>query len=505
MKSAHPQKNPNHKNLQDLSETVYITNFPTSLGSKDLWKTCSEHGTVADVYIARKLSKIGRRFAFVRFLKVKNTGSLIDDLNKIWIGTYHLFAAMARFGRKPNDASIPTQKPIHPQKQTKPIPTPSHVNSNRSYASALNGKSSQNQVPKETVILKSVTLDASDLIEICEMRNVILVKARDVHLILNINNVLRKEGFYGFQAKYIGGMWLWIEFDSIESCQKLQSNSEMSWYFTQMKHVTQTFKVDDRMVWIEIGGLPLNAWTPKAFKKIACIWGEPLFVDDDPNDNVAMGRVCIRTTIHGQINETCKVMIHGQSHNVRVKEFAGWVPDIEAMDSLSEKKSDIGMQDEQDDVNEENGAMEVEEGEIHVNKDAIEENAESNHNSSWADEVEIKDHFVSSLRKQSMEGQKQMPSETSEAPKGDSESLSKPPGFEKKQQKPSSHTKATSLRASKSHSKINHSKVFSNHGSMIEALVSQIEMEKVLGYDMEGSTNDLKNLINSIGVNQGKS
>ncbi|GKE52331.1 RNA-directed DNA polymerase, eukaryota [Tanacetum coccineum] len=277
MKSAHPQKNPNHKNLQDLSVTVYITNFPTSLGSKDLWKTCSEHGTVADVYIARKLSKIGRRFAFVRFLKVKNTGSLIDDLNKIWIGTYHLFAAMARFGRKPNDASIPTQKPIHPQKQIKPIPTPSHVNSNRSYASALNGKSSQNQVPKETVILKSVTLDASDLIEICEMRNVILVKARDVHLILNINNVLRKEGFYGFQAKYIGGMWLWIEFDSIESCQKLQSNSEMSWYFTKMKHVTQTFKVDDRMVWIEIGGLPLNAWTPKAFKRLL-VSGENRFL-----------------------------------------------------------------------------------------------------------------------------------------------------------------------------------------------------------------------------------
>nr|GFC73828.1 RNA-directed DNA polymerase, eukaryota [Tanacetum cinerariifolium] len=179
------------------------------------------------------------------------------------------------------------------------------------------------------------------------MRNVILVKARDVHLILNINKVLRKEGFQGFQAKYIGGMWLWIEFDSIESCQNFQSNSEMAWYFTQIKHVTQTFKVDDRMVWIEIGGLLLNAWTPKAFKKIACIWGEPLFVDDDPNENVAMGRVSIRTKIHYMINETCKVMIHGQSHNVKVKEFTGWVPDLEALDT-SEKMSDACFHDDQD-------------------------------------------------------------------------------------------------------------------------------------------------------------
>ncbi|GKE05215.1 hypothetical protein Tco_1397233, partial [Tanacetum coccineum] len=46
------------------------------------------------------------------------------------------------------------------------------------------------------------------------------------------------------------------------------------------------------------------------------------------------------------------------------------------------------MKPEKYGVNEENGAMEEEEGEIHVNKDAKEENAESNHNFSWADEVE---------------------------------------------------------------------------------------------------------------------
>ncbi|GKA61011.1 RNA-directed DNA polymerase, eukaryota [Tanacetum coccineum] len=509
MNGAHPPKNPNHKNLQDVTETVFITNFPTSFESKDLWQTCNEHGTVADVYIARKLSKIGRRFAFVRFLKVKNIGSLVDDLNKIWIGSYHLFAAMARFDRKPNVTPKPIPKPNHTHNQSKHASHSSHANPNRSYATALNGKTSSKQVSKEAVILKSVTLDVSDLIEIHEMRNVILVKVRDAHLILNINNVLRKEGFYDFQAKYIGGMWLWLEFDSFESCQKLQSNKEMSWYFTQMKHVTQTFKVDERVVWIEIGGLPLNAWTPKAFKKIACIWGEPLFVDDDPHENVAMGRVCIRTKIQGQINETCKVMIHGQTHNARVKEFAGWVPDIEAMDSLSGKKSDMGMSDEQDNIIGDNGALDAEEGEIRETKEVHEDNVENNHNFSWADDVENidKDHFVTSPINQPKESQNHMPSETSEAPKGDSEILSKPPGFEnfKHQKKHNSHHSfsscpgAKSSRASKSHSK-----AFSNHGSMIEALVTQIEMGKVLGYDMEGSTNDLKKLIEGLGAKHGQ-
>ena len=40
---------------------------------------------------------------------------------------------------------------------------------------------------------------------------------------------------------------------------------------------------------------------------------------------------------------------------------------------------------------------------------------------------------------------------------------------------------------------------------MIEAFVSQIEMGKVLGYDMEGSKNDLKKFIDSLGASQGKS
>ncbi|GKA14061.1 RNA-directed DNA polymerase, eukaryota, reverse transcriptase zinc-binding domain protein [Tanacetum coccineum] len=400
----------------------------------------------------------------------------------------------------PKPISKPTS--THSHNQPKPASHSSHTNPNRSYATALYGKSSQNHVPKETVILKSVTLDVSDLIETCDMRNVILVKVRDVHLILNINNVLKNEGFYDFQSKYIRGMWLWIEFDSTESCQKLQSNKDMSWYFTQMKHVTQSFKVDERVVWIEIGGLPLNAWTTKAYKKIACIWGEPLFVDEDPHDNVAMGRVCIRTKIQGHITETCKVVIHGQSHNARVKEFAGWVPDIEAMDSLSGKNSEMGISDNHDDVNSDNGAQDAEEGEIRVTNEVNEENVMNSHHFSWADdEVNIaKDHDNSSPRNQPKESQKQIPSETSKAPKGDSETISKPPGFEnfkpKKHQNShqtsSSFPGAKSSRASKSHSK-----AFSNQGSMIEVLISQIEMGKVLGYDMEaGKCKDISKLCN---------
>ncbi|PWA37197.1 5-oxoprolinase-like protein [Artemisia annua] len=273
---------------------------------------------------------------------------------------------MARFQRKPNAAPKPIPKPTntHPRSQSNPASHTSHVNPNRTYATALNDKSPQNSESKGTSILKSVVLDATDLIATSDMRNAILVKVRDVHLILNINNVLRKEGFYDFHCKYIGGMWLWIEFGNSDSCQKLQSNKEMSWYFTHMKPVTQSFRVDERVVWIEIDGLPLCAWTPQAYKKIASRWGEPLFVDEDSHDNIAMGRVCIRTRIRSQITEVCKVEIHGQSHNVRIKEFAGWVPDIEVMDTCSRKNSEVDNSDNGEDCPSDNDVQDEEEGEI---------------------------------------------------------------------------------------------------------------------------------------------
>nr|GEV91254.1 RNA-directed DNA polymerase, eukaryota, reverse transcriptase zinc-binding domain protein [Tanacetum cinerariifolium] len=107
----------------------------------------------------------------------------------------------------------------------------------------------------------------------------------------------------------------------------------MSWYFTAMKHVTHSFKADERIVWIEISGLPLNAWTSKAFKKIAGSWGK--------------------------------------SHNVCVKEFAGWVLDIKGMESKSSKNSeaDNSVDDDFNDNVNDRDPNEVEEGKIHVVND----------------------------------------------------------------------------------------------------------------------------------------
>ncbi|GJY67379.1 RNA-directed DNA polymerase, eukaryota [Tanacetum coccineum] len=131
-----------------ISKSVFISNFPDDCSSRDLWKVCSGYGTVVDVFIPNKRSKAGKRFAFVRFIKVLN---FIKNLKTIWIGRFHVSANPARFERP--------KAPI-PQKE---MSTPSGI------ASGLKQPIAQHQGgPKGTnfaAILKpSLVLDDSCLV-----------------------------------------------------------------------------------------------------------------------------------------------------------------------------------------------------------------------------------------------------------------------------------------------------------------------------------------------------
>nr|GEY72661.1 RNA-directed DNA polymerase, eukaryota [Tanacetum cinerariifolium] len=300
-------------------------------------------------------------------------------------------------------------------------------------------------------------------------------------------------------------MWLWIEFESNEACLKLQENKEVSWYFTHLKHIQHTFILDERVVWIEISGLSLNAWTPNAFKKIAESWGDPLFVDEDPNEIVSIGRVCIKTKIHGHINETYKVIILGKAYNVSVKEFTGWTPDIKYMDATSGYNSESDKSEKLEEALDENGPFDKEEGEIP--KDEPNEEHEFDINTQWADanvsQVPKQENFSTEFPTSSVAKNEKEESRIVEVPS--SPLISHPPRLShhvnRGSPKHPSHFSSAPVKSSRVSK--SQTKSFGNHGSMIEAFVSHIEMGNVLGYDMEGSKNDLKKFIDSLGVKQG--
>nr|GFB04617.1 RNA-directed DNA polymerase, eukaryota, nucleotide-binding alpha-beta plait domain protein [Tanacetum cinerariifolium] len=92
-----------------IARSIFVTNFPDSTSSKDLWKLCQSYGTVADVYIPNRRSKAGKRFAFVRFIKVDNVDRLVGNLCTLWIGRMHLHANVVRFECTPSQVPRPSQ------------------------------------------------------------------------------------------------------------------------------------------------------------------------------------------------------------------------------------------------------------------------------------------------------------------------------------------------------------------------------------------------------------
>lgn len=188
--------------------------------SKDLWNLCDRHGKVADVYIARKLSKLGKRFAFVRFLKSKDHDHIVDDLNRVWIGNFHLFAIRARFGRTQevreglinqvrNKDSM--QYRVETGKQPIQQQIMPNVNKPRSFALVLLNNMNEHKSNQQKInhIVnqeeKQMKLGVSDMLMIPDSSTLVICKVRDISVIENLYKRCYNEGFNGLNIAYLGG------------------------------------------------------------------------------------------------------------------------------------------------------------------------------------------------------------------------------------------------------------------------------------------------------------
>ncbi|GKE25514.1 RNA-directed DNA polymerase, eukaryota [Tanacetum coccineum] len=148
--------------VANISMSVFITNFPKSCSTKELFQSCKQYGHVVDTFIPTKRSKNGRRFGFVRFINVFNEERLMNNLCMVWIDRFKLHANIAR---------------------------------------------------------KAVS----------------------------------NEGFVDIKIRYMGELWVLLEFGSEDSMKLFQDNVE---------------------------GIPFKLWTDNTFKRIATKWGELLDIDD---------------------------------------------------------------------------------------------------------------------------------------------------------------------------------------------------------------------------------
>nr|GFB57016.1 RNA-directed DNA polymerase, eukaryota, nucleotide-binding alpha-beta plait domain protein [Tanacetum cinerariifolium] len=106
----HPIRS-NEDLVTGIAKSVFFTNFPEQIVPHDLWKICESYGKVVDVFIPNRKSKEGKRFAFVRFIRVANLERLIGNLNTIWVGRFHLRVNAVRYER-PSKPQVSVRKSV---------------------------------------------------------------------------------------------------------------------------------------------------------------------------------------------------------------------------------------------------------------------------------------------------------------------------------------------------------------------------------------------------------
>ncbi|GKB41256.1 RNA-directed DNA polymerase, eukaryota, nucleotide-binding alpha-beta plait domain protein [Tanacetum coccineum] len=147
---------------------------------RDLWNVYNGYGKVIDVFIPFKRSKTGKRFAFVRFIKVTNIDRLVDNLCTIWIGRFHIHANIVRFQR--------AQRPTYDQSVKHYVET-----SKTSFASVLKEGNPKNgsSTPPPVSSKPALVLDDSCLLE-RDFSKDLMGKVKDVNSIPNLPFIFSK-------------------------------------------------------------------------------------------------------------------------------------------------------------------------------------------------------------------------------------------------------------------------------------------------------------------------
>ncbi|KAK9077004.1 hypothetical protein SSX86_005339 [Deinandra increscens subsp. villosa] len=420
-----------YQNLKKVSSSVFITNFPASSTSQDLWRLCNQWAHVSDVFISSRLTKSGKRFGFVRFIGVKDIKALIGNLRTIWIGSFHLFADEVRDIQKDRRAQSKGKKTVienqHQKLDDSSIPVnPANVNVNsvaKSFAEILKPMLIPQSVNGSVQpIRKRVDIPLEDCIDV-KSSEFLMGKVLEPLCLPNLPLLFAKEGFQEVRFRYIGGRWIGLSFPNMDLAIKFEGCKELRKNFSKIQPISNSFIPDERCVWVDVSGLPIVASTPMVLKKVGELWGEFLFFGNDTVEPLSQGKVCILTKQMSQIDESIEVVIGGVTFTVCVKEYDLWSPSLRFLEEASScEESDDEESVEEGELKEENEFIKELNGEVQMK-----ENKETAGDELKPTLHESGDHFSPLHEMNSHKGADSVNKPSSSSMSSDP---SKPPGFE---------------------------------------------------------------------------
>nr|GEW63745.1 UvrD-like helicase, ATP-binding domain, P-loop containing nucleoside triphosphate hydrolase [Tanacetum cinerariifolium] len=208
------------------------------------------YGKVVDVFIPNCKSKAGKRFAFVRFIRVVDMDRLIGYMCTLWVGRFHLHTNVVRYERPIKSSMSKRVTAEKPPSSFNHRPSGSYVNAVKDTNSPLIFNHPGSGSP-------ALVLDDSCVNNVDLSRHV-MGRVKELNSITNLHNILMKEGFLEVQLSYLGGLWVMMEVKSEKIKRKMLQHTGVNLWFHDLLADTHDLVINERIVWVDIEGLPLN-------------------------------------------------------------------------------------------------------------------------------------------------------------------------------------------------------------------------------------------------------
>nr|GEY08105.1 RNA-directed DNA polymerase, eukaryota, reverse transcriptase zinc-binding domain protein [Tanacetum cinerariifolium] len=282
--------------VQRISMSMFVTNFPEQSCAKDMeclqaiWRLVSNLRTI---WIGRhRIHADVARFQRATLYNSRH-GMLASNMGM----RHRIHADVARFQRA---TLYNSSKQFSHNEEKRNIINKDKIDigskdNSYSYAHAIKGRS---QVNREVDSNLALILDESCMNQqdySCCLNG----KVNDFGSLSNLKVVSGNEGFDNIELRYLGGLWVMIEFTSVE----------------------ESYMGRDE-------GIPLKVWSKNTFKRISSKWEALLNVDDSKEGCLHRKRLCIYMTDMSNIFESFKLIYQGKTYWVRAKEVLGWILDF---------------------------------------------------------------------------------------------------------------------------------------------------------------------------------
>ncbi|CAL0312907.1 unnamed protein product [Lupinus luteus] len=311
--------------------SFYITNFPESASSNDLWAFSQKWGRV-DVYIPLKRNRNDQRFAFIRFDKVLDERSFAKEFDKLWFGNYKLFANIPMFRK--DVEGIPKPKVSTPLVRVPPAAVPLKLRDSRSYVEAVNGVGSQGEVDKLPSVGVPSSLDrvlpvpplhvSGVTSELEWLTGCVVGRVHKEVSPDNVAGLLQADGIFTISVHLMGGDLLLLSPLAGENVLDVfkDAGGFVSFVFSSVIPWSVDCVPECRDVWVRFFGILVHSWNVDMFDKIAREFGSLLVIDNDALNKVRfdMCIMKIRVLLGKRLDSSFGVVVDEKEFVVHMRE-----------------------------------------------------------------------------------------------------------------------------------------------------------------------------------------